>query len=84
MKIHKIAYLFTFLCLSFLNGNAQSTLKVGLEQVAMKIPNDEPMWGYFPIRKSIGTLDSLYARIFYFEEEIWSVTGKLTKFYAKF
>jgi len=59
---------YCFFLFSTIEISAQSTLQVGLNQVTMKIPPGLPMWGYLPARPGTGTLDSLYARIFYLEE----------------
>lgn len=57
-------------CFSFfiVESRGQETLEIGLEQVEMEFPVGIPMWGYLPRRPSTGTLDPLYARIFYFKE----------------
>lgn len=42
-------------------------LEAGVGQVEMQLPTGLDMWGYLPTRKSIGTLDPLTARIFFFK-----------------
>ena len=62
-----IGWLFILVCFSH-SIQAQSQLQIGLAQVEMQFPTGIPMWGYLPARPSTGTLDPLYARIFYFQE----------------